>query len=96
MIGPSLPLSLLVAVFHTALAVLLRGHVGARLPLTFGAAALGAWMGDSVAGRLGLDLLVLGDYRLLGASLGAWAGIGVVMALAILGPEPRSRTGRGR
>lgn len=96
MIGPALPLSLLVGLFHTALSVFLVGSVGGRLPLAFAAAVLGAWAGDALAGRLGVDLLVLGDYSLLGASCGAWLGIGVVAALAVLGPEPRIRVGRGR
>lgn len=96
MIGPSLPLSLLVGLFHTTLIVLFRGAAGARLPLTYGAAVLGAWAGDSVAGRVGLDLLALGDYRLLGASAGALAAIGLVSAIAVLGPEPRPGTGTGR
>lgn len=94
MIGPALPLSLLVAVFHTALSVFLTGAIGARLPLTFGAAVLGAWAGDSVAGRLGLEPLVLGDYSLVGASVGAWLGIGLVAAIAVLGPEPGPGGGR--
>lgn len=96
MIGPALPLSLLVGIFHTALSVFIRGSVGARAPLTFAAAVLGAWAGDSLAARIGLDVLVLGDYRLLGASLGSWLGIGIVAALAVLGPDPRFRLGRGR
>lgn len=96
MIGPALPLSILVGLFHTALWVFVTGSAGARLPVAFGAAVLGAWAGDALAGRLGIGLLALGDYGILGASVGAWAGIGVVAALAILGPEPRIRLGRGR
>lgn len=95
MIGPALPLSLLVGLFHTALSVFIRGEVGARLPLAYALAALGAWAGDAVAGRIGFDLLLLGDYRLVGASLGSWVGIGLVAALAVLGPEPGPARRRG-
>lgn len=88
-IGPVLPLSLLVGLFHTALYVFARDSAGGRLPLVYAAASLGAWAGDALAGRVGLDLASLGDYRLLGASIGAWCGIGLVAVVAILGPEPR-------
>jgi hypothetical protein len=91
-IEPSLVLSALVGAFHTSLYVLVRGTAGGRLPLLIGAAILGAWAGDAVMGRLGLDILTLGDYQLLGASVLAWVGIGLVSILAVLGPtrtQPR-------
>lgn len=98
LIGPALPLSLLVGLFHTSLSVLIRGSVGSRLPLVYVAAVLGAWAGDALAGRMGIDLLTIGDYRLVGASVVAWIGIGLVSVLAILGPDrrpmPRWRGGR--
>jgi hypothetical protein len=46
------------------------------------AAVLGAWAGDAIMGRLGLDILTVGDYHLLGASLLAWAGIGLATRCA--------------
>lgn len=92
---PALILSILVGVFHVALFVVIRGSAGGRLPLLIGAAILGAWAGDALAGRLGIGLLALGDYHLVGASVAAWAGIGVVSVLAVLGPE-RGLFGRGR
>lgn len=87
MIGPALPLSILVGVFHVALLVAVRGRAGAWLPLFVTAAAFGAWAGDSLSGRIGFDLLSLGDYRLAGASLGAWVGISLPLALEVLGPD---------
>jgi hypothetical protein len=83
---PSLILSVLVGVFHAALSVLIRGSAGGRLPLLVLAAILGAWAGDAITGRLGVDILTLGDYHLLGASLVAWVGIGIVSVVAVLGP----------
>lgn len=87
---PSLVLSVLVGAFHTALYVLLRGSAGGRLPALAIAAILGAWAGDAIFGRLGLDILTIGDYHLIGASILAWAGIGLVSVIATLGP---TRTG---
>lgn len=87
-IGPGPILALLVGTFHTALYVFLRGRIGNRLPLTFGAAVLGAWAGDALGGRLGVDLLAVGEFRLLTASIGAWVGILLIAVIATLGPQP--------
>lgn len=85
-IEPALVLSVLVGIFHAALAVLIRGTAGGRLPLLVIAAILGAWAGDALMGRIGLELLTLGDYHLLGASIMAWIGIVIVSVVAVLGP----------
>jgi hypothetical protein len=92
-IGPAPVLAVLVGVFHTALYVLIRGSAGGRLPLLAGAAILGAWAGDELGGRLGIDLLRIGDFRLVAASVLAWIGIGFVAIVAILGPARRARPG---
>ena len=86
-IGPALPLALLVGLVHTALYVLIRGNAGNRLPLTYLAAALGAWAGAAIGGRLGLTFVAIGDFALIPASLVAWLGIGIVAILATLGPQ---------
>ena len=86
-IGPALPLALLVGLVHTALYVLVRGGAGGRLPLTYLAAALGAWAGAAIGGRLGIAFLAIGDFALIPASLVAWLGIGIVAILATLGPQ---------
>ena len=54
--------------------------------LVFVAAALGAWAGDATGGRLGLDPVHIGDFHVIAASAVAWAGIGFVLVLSILGP----------
>ena len=87
-IGPALPLALLVGLLHTGIYVLVRGNAGGRLPVIYIAAALGAWAGAAVGGRLGVTVLALGDFPLIAASLGAWLGIGIVAILATLGPGP--------
>ena len=91
-VEPSLVLSILVGIFHTALSVVVRGSAGGRLPLIVVAAILGAWAGDTLMDRLGIDVLTIGDYHLIGASVLAWVGIAIVSAVAVLGPATERRT----
>ena len=93
MIGPAPVLALLVGIAHTALYVLIRGSAGGRLPLLVVAAFLGAWAGDALGARLGIDLLRIGDFRLVAASVLAWVGIAIVATVAVLGPTRRARIG---
>jgi hypothetical protein len=92
-IPPAPVLALLVGVFHTGLYVLIRGSAGGQLPLLVLAACVGAWAGDELGARLGLDLLRIGDFRLVAASLLAWVGIGMVAIIAVLGPTRRPKVG---
>ena len=89
-IEPAPVLATLVGIFHTGLYVLIRGSAGGRLPIMLAAASLGAWAGDALGDRLGVDLLAIGDFRLVTASLVAWLGIAMVAVVAILGPSRRS------
>lgn len=86
-IAPSLVFGILVGLFWTGAYVLARGSAGGRLPLVVLAAILGAWAGDALGGRLGIDLVRIGDFRLVAASAGAGVGIGLVALLALLGPS---------
>ncbi len=86
-IPTALPLALLVGLFHTAMYVLIRGDAGGRLPLTFMAAVLGAWAGAAIGGRIGLEILAIGDFELIPASIMAWLGIGFIAIVATLGPQ---------
>ena len=88
---PSLVMSVLLGIFNAALSVAIRGSAGGRLPLLVAAAILGAWAGDAISGRLGFDVLTIGDYHLLGASIVAWVGIGLVSIVAVLGPTAGRR-----
>jgi hypothetical protein len=81
-------LSVLVGIFHAALSVLIRGSAGGRLQVLVAAAILGAWAGDALFGRLGIAIATIGDYNLIGASILAWLGIGIVSIVATLGPSP--------
>jgi hypothetical protein len=89
---PALILSVLVGTFHASLSVLLRGSAGGRLPAVVIAAILGAWAGDALMDRLGIDVLTIGDYHLIGASVLAWVGIALVSVVSILGPTRVGRT----
>ena len=91
--GPAPILAVLLGVFHASLFVLIRGSAGGQLPLLILAAWLGAWAGDAIGARLGLDFLRIGDFRLLTASIMAWVGIAIVAIVAILGPERRAKVG---
>lgn len=85
-IGPSLILAGLVGLFHTGVFVLIRGSGGGQIWLILVAAVLGAWAGDAIGARLGIDLFRIGDFRLLSASIVAWVGIGLTAVAAIIGP----------
>ena len=89
-LGPAPVLALLLAFVHVSLYVLVRGTAGRRLPLLVFAAFLGAWAGDALAGRLGLDPLRIGDFHLIAASILAWVGIMAVALVAVLAPETDS------
>jgi hypothetical protein len=86
-IPPALPLALLVGLAHTAIYVLIRGNAGGRLPLTFLAAVLGAWAGAAIGSRIGLEILAVGDFGLIPASVVSWLGIAFVAIIATLGPQ---------
>jgi hypothetical protein len=88
-IGPAIILAILVGVFNASLYVLIRGGGTGRLPIVLVAAILGAWAGDALGDRLGFEILTIGDFHLLAASIGAWVGIGISSALATLGPSVR-------
>ena len=86
-VDPSIILAILVGIFHASLYVLIRGSAGGRLPIILVAAILGAWAGDALGDRLGIQLASIGDFRLVAASIVAWIGIGISSAVAILGPS---------
>lgn len=88
-IAPALILAILVGVFHASLYVLIRGSGGGRLPIIVIAAILGAWAGDALGDRLGMELLTIGDFHLIAASIVAWVGIAISSAMAVLAPQVR-------
>jgi uncharacterized membrane protein YeaQ/YmgE (transglycosylase-associated protein family) len=89
-LDPSIILAALVGLFHASLYVLIRGTAGGRLPIIILAAILGAWAGDALGDRLGIDIWSIGDFRLVPATIVAWVGIAISSAVAILGPTRKS------
>jgi hypothetical protein len=89
-VTPAFVLAALVGAFHTGVYLFVKGRLGFRTILALAAAILGAWAGDAVAAMLGIDPIRVGDFRLLAASAMAWAGIGFVEALLVLGPASQS------
>ncbi len=87
--GPAPVLALLVGIFHTALFVFLRDRAGVRVVIVLVAAVLGAWAGDAIGARLGLDPIRIGDFRPVSASIVAWAGIAFAAVTSVLGPITR-------
>lgn len=87
MIPPAPILAILVGLFHTALFILIRGNGGGQVLLLFLAAVFGAWAGDAIGARLGIDLVRIGDFRVVPASVVAWVGIGLTAVAAVLGPS---------
>jgi hypothetical protein len=90
-LSPAPVLALIVALIHTSLYVLIRGSAGGRLPLLLIAAFLGAWAGDAVGARLGIDPVRIGDFHLISASVVAWLGLVIVGIVAVLGPDGRAK-----
>ena len=87
-LGPAHVLVILVGLFHAALFVFLRGRAGGGTVLVLLASILGAWAGDAVGGRLGVDPLRVGDFHVVSASIVAWIGIAFVAVITVLGPAP--------
>ena len=88
-IGPALPLALLVGLVNTGVYVLIRGHAGGHLPLTYLASVLGAWAGAAIGSRIGITWLAIGDFPLVPATVVAWLAIGIVAILTTLGPQSK-------
>jgi hypothetical protein len=88
-VSPAIVLSVLVGAFHTCLYVFIRGTIRRHLLAVLVAAIAGAYVGQAIGRRAG-DPLLLGDYSLLWASVMAWAGIVVVIAVVAIRPERRA------
>jgi uncharacterized membrane protein YfcA len=89
-VGPALVLALIVGTFHTALYVFVRNRVERHLLFAWLGAVVGAIVGNALGARIGGDPLRLGDFSVLWASVFAWAGIGLVALLSLLGAPRRS------
>jgi hypothetical protein len=93
---PWLVLVGLVATANLALLLLIRGRWG-RLSLLLALAALGGTVtGDAVAGRTGLELVRIGDFHLVAASVGAQvAMLAVLLVATVVTAAPGPARGGG-
>lgn len=92
----------LIAAVDLTVFVAIRGRWGREAPLLAVAALVGTAAGDFVAGLLGVDVVVLGQFHLIGAIIGAQAALLVTASIVTLaspasssGPR-RDGTGPGR
>jgi hypothetical protein len=80
---PAFVLSLFVGAFHTCIYIFVRGNLGWHIPAVLVGAVLGALIGQAIGSRVG-DMLRIGDYSLLWASVMAWIGIGMAIVISSL------------
>jgi hypothetical protein len=82
---PWLLITVLLAVINLAAFVALRGRWGRMVWLLALASLIGTIAGDAVGGATGLDVLVLGDYHVLAACIGAQLlMLGTLLLVAML------------
>ena len=82
---------LLLTAFSAALNLLafiwVRGHWGRIVPFLALASVVGTVVGNAIGERIGFDLLRIGDFRLLAASIVAQLAMLAAVLLAALGPR---------
>lgn len=91
--------TMLVATISLTLFVAIRGRWGREAPALVVAALVGAAAGNFLAALAGVDLLVLGEYHLVGAAIGAQLALVSTAAVATLLARPAGRrdgAGSGR
>jgi hypothetical protein len=91
--------TVLVAAINLTLFIAIRGRWGRQALLLALAALAGTAAGNAVAGLIGFDLLVFGEFHLAAAIIGAQLGLVATAALATLLSPPddpsRRRDGSG-
>lgn len=85
---PWLVLSVLVALANLFAFLLVRGRWGPLVPFLALAGLIGTMAGNAIGDRTGLELIRIGDFALLAASVGAQLGMLAVVLLAAMGPQP--------
>jgi hypothetical protein len=85
---PAFVLSLFVGAFHTCIYIFVRGNLGWHIPVLLVGGVMGALIGQAIGSRVG-DVLQIGDYSVVWASVVAWIGIGMAIVVsAIARNEP--------
>jgi hypothetical protein len=89
---PWMVLTVFVAAINLTVFIALRGRWDRRLPFLLLAALLGTATGNAIGARTGLELVRIGDFHLLAASLGAQLAMLATDLLAQLGPSRPAQT----
>ncbi len=86
---PWLLLSILVALANLFAFILVRGRWGRLVPALGVASLIGTMAGNAIGDRTGLELVRIGDFALVAASVGAQVAMLATVLLTGLGPQPR-------
>lgn len=85
---PWLVLSVLVALANFFAFVLVRGRWGSVTSVLALASLVGTVVGNAIGDRTGLELIWIGDFALIAASVGAQVAMLAVVLLTAMGPQP--------
>jgi hypothetical protein len=86
---PWLILSVLVALANFFAFILVRGRWGTLAPVVLVASLLGTIAGNAIGDRTGLEVVRIGDFALVAASVGAQLAMLATVLLSAMGPQPR-------
>ena len=86
---PWLVLSVLVALANLFAFILVRGRWGSLAPFLAVASLLGTIAGNAIGDRTGLEVVRIGDFALVAASVGAQLAMLATVLLSAMGPQPR-------
>lgn len=84
--GPWIVLAALVAAINLFAFIALRGRWGRPVPALAIASLVGTVVGNAVGQRTGLELVRIGDFHVIAASVIAQAAMLVVALLSAIGP----------
>lgn len=93
---PWMVLTAFVAAINLTAFIALRGRWDRRLLILLLASLLGTATGNAIGSRTGLELVRIGDFHLLAASLGAQLAMLATDLLAQLGPSRPAAEGPSR
>lgn len=93
---PWMVLTAFVAAINLTAFVALRGRWDRRVLILLVASLLGTATGNAIGARTGLELVRIGDFHLLAASLGAQLAMLATDLLAQLGPSRAAPEGPSR
>ncbi|MEO8246288.1 MAG: hypothetical protein ABI622_04125 [Chloroflexota bacterium] len=85
---PWLVMTLIVGLGNLFGFILVRGRWGSLVPFLLLASLLGTLAGNAIGGRTGLELVRIGDFALVAASVGAQLAMLAVVLLSAMGPQP--------